>query len=216
MIMFFNEKINNFNEKSLKSFSSYKEKSSYVQSLMPDITNLHQQSCPCCYAKNQLIKYGTYQRNISILVDENIENYRVSVQRIMCKSCGHTHALLPNFVVPYKIMALFSITQIVQKATISSVCKLSEIINLSITMIYTYIALVLAFFNDFKIFNNSQKNTYIKNFNEKYFLTNCINLSNFDFRLKFFEFYNWYLFMQKFRNNSSPPVNIFVFEMPPT
>ena len=62
MIMFFNEKINNFNEKSLKSFSSYKEKSSYVQSLMPDITNLHQQSCPCCYAKNQLIKLCLIKR----------------------------------------------------------------------------------------------------------------------------------------------------------
>ncbi len=216
MIMCFNEKINNFNEKSLKSFSSYKEKSSYVQSLMPDITNLHQQSCLCCHAKNQLIKYGTYQRNISILVDENIENYRVSIQRIMCKSCGHTHALLPNFVVPYKIMALFSIAQIVQRATLSSVCKLSEIINLSIAMIYTYISLVLAFFSDFKIFNNFQKNTYIKNFNEKYFLTNCMNLSNSDFRLEFFEFYNWYLFMQKFRNNSSPPVNIFTSKVPPT
>ncbi len=216
MIIFFNEKINNFNENNLKSFSSYTERNLYVQSLMPDITDIHKNVCPCCHAKNKLIKYGKYNRNISFLIDNSIENYNVSVQRVICNSCNHTHALLPNFIVPYKIMALFSIAQIVQKASISSAYKLAEIIKLSVQMIYTYIAVVLAFFDDFKILNNSKEYYCTQNFNQSYFFTNCIQLSNSKYRLDFFEFYNWFLFMQKFRNNSSPPVTLSISKMPPT
>ena len=216
MINCFNNKINNFNENILKSFYSHKERNSYIQSLMPDITDIHRNICPCCHAKNKLIKYGNYERNISILVDDNVENYRVSVQRVICNSCNHTHALLPNFIVPYKIMALFSIAQIVQRASISSAYKLAEVINLSVQMIYTYIAIVLAFFDDFRILNNSKEYYSAQNFNEKYFLINCINLSQANYRFDFFEFYNWLLFMQKFRNNVSPPITIAISEVPPT
>lgn len=216
MIICFNKKINNFNENNLKSFSSYQEKNSYIQALMPDITDIDRNVCPCCHAKNKLIKYGTYERNLSILLDNEVENYRIYIQRVICTSCNHTHALLPNFIVPYKIMAIFSIAQIVKRATISSVYKLAETINLSVQMIYTYIAIVLAFFNDFKILNNSKQYFSSQNFNEKYFVTNCISLSTSNFRLDFFEFYSWLLFMQKFRNNSSPPVTISISKVPPT
>ena len=40
------------NENNLKSFSSNKEKNSYIQSLMPDITDIDRNICPCCHAKN--------------------------------------------------------------------------------------------------------------------------------------------------------------------
>ena len=216
MIICFNEKINNFNENNLKSFSSYEEKSSYIQSLMPNITDIHKKICPCCHARNKLIKYGKYDRNLSILVNNEIENYVVSVQRVICKSCNHTHALLPNFIVPYKIMALFSIAQIVQRVSISSAYNLAKVINLSVQMIYTYMAIVLAFFDDFKILNNSKEYVNVKNFNPKYFFVNCVKLSTADFRIDFFEFYNWPLFMQKFRNNISPPITIAISKVPPT
>lgn len=216
MIICFNKKINNFDEKSLKNFSSNNEKNSYIQSLMPDITAIDRNICPCCHAKNKLIKYGQYERNISILENNEVNYYRVSVQRIMCKSCGHTHALLPNFIVPYKIMALFSIAEIVQRATVTSAYKLAEIINLSVQMIYTYMAIVLAFFTDFKILNNNKEYVSPRNFNKKYFFINCVNLSKANYRLDFFEFYSWLLFMQKFRNNSSPPVTISISKVPPT
>lgn len=216
MISCFNNKINNFNENNLKSFSSREEKNSYIQSLMPDITDIFENVCPGCHAKNKLIKYGTYERNISILEDNQVNYYRVSVQRVICKSCGHTHALLPNFLVPYKIMALFSISKIVQRASITSAYKLAEAIELSVQMIYKYIAIVLAFFGDFKILNNSKEYFNPQNFNKKNFLTNCVNLSTANYRLSFFEFYNWLLFMQKFRNNSSPPIHISISKVPPT
>lgn len=216
MIICFNNKINSFNENILKSFSSYSEVNSYIQSLMPDITDIYRNVCPCCHAKGKLVKYGTYERNISVLVDNEVENYRVSIQRVICTSCNHTHALLPNFIVPYKIMAIFSIAQIVKRASISSAYKLAETINLSVQMIYSYIAIVLAFFDNFRILNNSKEYCCTQNFNKKYFLTNCVELSSANYRFDFFEFYNWLLFMQKFRDNSSPPITISISKVSPT
>ena len=208
MISCLNKKINSFNENNLKSFSSYSEKNSYIQSLMPDITDIDKNICPCCHAKKKLIKYGTYERNFSILLDNNIENYRVSIQRVICTSCNHTHALLPNFIVPYKIMAIFSIAQIVKRASICSAYKLAENIHLSVQMIYSYIAIVLSFFDDFRILNNSKEYCSTSNFNKEYFLSNCVEFSTANYRFVFFEFYNWLIFMQKFRNNSSPPITV--------
>lgn len=216
MISCLNKKINSFNENNLKSFSSYSEKNSYIQSLMPDITDIDRNICPYCHAKGKLIKYGTYERNLSVLVDNEVENYRISIQRVICTSCNHTHALLPNFIVPYKIMTIFSIAQIAKRASISSAYKLAETINLSVQMIYSYIAIVLAFFEDFRILNNSKEYCYAQNFNKKYFLNNCIELSKANYRYDFFEFYNWLLFMQKFRDNSSPPITISISKVPPT
>ena len=120
MIHCYSSKINNFGEKSLNNFNSYNDRFSYIQSLMPDISCLHKNVCPFCHAKNKLIKYGSYHRNFSILYGNSIENYYIRVNRVLCKSCLHTHALLPNFIIPYKIMAIFSISKIVQKATTSS------------------------------------------------------------------------------------------------
>ena len=216
MISCLNKKINSFNENNLKSFSSYSEKNSYIQSLMPDITDIDRNICPYCHAKGKLIKYGTYERNLSVLVDNEVANYRISIQRVICTSCNHTHALLPNFIVPYKIMTIFSIAQIAKRASISSAYKLAETINLSVQMIYSYIAIVLAFFEDFRILNNSKEYCYAQNFNKKYFLNNCIELSKANYRYDFFEFYNWLLFMQKFRDNSSPPITISISKVPPT
>lgn len=208
MIICFLKKIKSFCEKNFKNYDSYESRKKCIQSLMPDLSDVLDNICPCCKAKNKLVKYGKYCRNVSVLVDNSIENYCISVQRVICKSCGSTHALLPDFIVPYKIMDIFSIAKIVQNACETSAYKLAETINLSFQTIYSYIALVLAFFADFRILNNSKEYYHTRNFNEKYFLTNCITLSTSCFRLDFFEFFNWALFMSKFRNNPSPPITI--------
>ena len=213
MVICFSEKINNFSENNLKSFSSYDNRLSYMQSLMPDLSDISCDECPFCHARKKLVKYGSYHRNISCIIDDVIENYSVSVHRVKCNSCNHTHSLLPNFIVPYKIMTLSSIAIIAQQAAISSAYKLAEKINLSFQSIYAFMACVLAFFADFKILNNSKQYYSTRNFNNTYFINNIVILSTFSFRLDFFEFHNWLLFMQKFHNNSSPPVTISIAKM---
>ena len=65
--------------------------------------------CPCCSSTN-LIKWGTYERNL-IFFDNNYNcNSRiVKIKRIKCNGCGKTHSLLPDGLVPYKQYTLKTI-----------------------------------------------------------------------------------------------------------
>ena len=58
------------------------------------------QCCPYpgCEAVDSLIYWGTYERCACTEDD----NYRIVIQRVRCKICGHTHSLLPDFLHPYR------------------------------------------------------------------------------------------------------------------
>lgn len=57
--------------------------------------------CPHCHSTN-IIRWGFYQRNIYFFDDNNISSLIIDIQRVRCKSCGKTHALLPFGIIPYK------------------------------------------------------------------------------------------------------------------
>lgn len=70
-----------------------------------NINNLPYLECPKCNS-TELIKYGTYNRQICYINEKNIILDTIKIQRVKCKTCGKTHALLPSFIVPYKISLL--------------------------------------------------------------------------------------------------------------
>ncbi len=53
---------------------------------------------PECRAASCLIRWGTYVRWACTAG----KAYRIRIQRIRCKVCGHTHSLLPDFLHPYR------------------------------------------------------------------------------------------------------------------
>lgn len=59
--------------------------------------------CPNCHS-HDLIRWGYYERNVIFFSSDgiNIENTILKIQRVMCKSCNKTHALLPLGIIPYK------------------------------------------------------------------------------------------------------------------
>jgi hypothetical protein len=53
---------------------------------------------PDCQISGCLIRWGTYERSARTAdVD-----YHISIQRVRCQACGHTHSLLPDFLHPYR------------------------------------------------------------------------------------------------------------------
>jgi hypothetical protein len=113
-------------------------------------------------------------------------------------------------------MAIFSIAKIVSSATKTSSYQMEKVLKISYQMILKYIAMVVAFFMDFKILNNKNNYIDVQQFNEKYYLTNCEIFVNEKYLLDFFHFYNWAFLMQKYRNKSSIPISIFISKSPPT
>jgi hypothetical protein len=177
----------------------------YVQSQMPTCEDIHCK-CPKCNAKANFSYHGSYRRNISFIREDGIYDFNVCVTRVICNSCGATHALLPDFIAPYKTFSRDSILYVVASAAASSVLKVSEKLSISMELIYSFIAIVLGFFNYADSLNREQN--FQKNFNENYFLLNCLTICNAEFDLKFFNRYKWIFLMTKFQNKKPPPITI--------
>ena len=66
-------------------------------------TNFCHLECPNCHS-HDLIRWGFYERNVMFFSNDeiSIENRIIQIQRVRCKSCGKTHALLPFGIIPYK------------------------------------------------------------------------------------------------------------------
>lgn len=57
--------------------------------------------CPCGHS-GCLIRHGTYKRRVQL----NDKVLTLTVVRVLCTSCGHTHALLLSSIVPYSQIPL--------------------------------------------------------------------------------------------------------------
>lgn len=73
-----------------------------------NMLNLPLLECPYCHSSN-LIRWGKYTRNCYYIDDNKIVFEVLEIQRVKCKKCNHTHALLPSVVVPYKQFLLDTI-----------------------------------------------------------------------------------------------------------
>lgn len=53
--------------------------------------------CPNCKFEGKLYNHGSYERNV--ITEE--DSYRITIFRVKCPICGKTHALIPDFLIPY-------------------------------------------------------------------------------------------------------------------
>jgi hypothetical protein len=58
-------------------------------------------TCRVCGAVGRFKEIRSYQRDM-ISVNGSVRvDTRLSIRRFQCESCGHTHALLPDVLIPY-------------------------------------------------------------------------------------------------------------------
>ena len=62
--------------------------------------SLPEQSCPYCHSKGNLIPHDSYFRYMVSLKDNRPVTVILRVRAVKCTSCGHTHALLPEMLIP--------------------------------------------------------------------------------------------------------------------
>lgn len=90
------------------------------------LTDLYRVNCPACKSKGQFQPHGFYQRYVVDYVHGRIIIDRKKIQRVKC-SCGHTHALLKDFLIPYCQYTLRFILQVLKayfhhSHTVSQIC----------------------------------------------------------------------------------------------
>jgi transposase-like protein len=96
--------------------------------------------CPVCGAAGKLSPYGSYSRGLTShragrLIDSHIEP-----RRFECKSCGSTHALLPDVLTPYSPYSLrfklLVLAAYFERAT--TVAKICEGFGIAVSTLYEW------------------------------------------------------------------------------
>jgi transposase-like protein len=93
-----------------------------------DLFRHYNEKCPRCGASWKLSPHGGYSRNLVSCKDGMTVEFRVSPRRFKCASCGATHALLPDILIPYspyslrfKLAVLTAYFQ--RDMTVEAICK---------------------------------------------------------------------------------------------
>ena len=86
------------------------------------------EACPRCGAIGKITSYGDYTRGLIYIKKGKIIDALMKPLRFKCESCGKTHALLPDVVIPYGRYALsFVLTVLVayfeRETTVVAICE---------------------------------------------------------------------------------------------
>lgn len=111
-----------------------------------DQLNLNEVVCPFCKTKHpEWKRHGFYERCLISFESGHTVTYRIAVVRYRCSSCGHTHAVLPESIVPYQSYSFMFITAVMRdyftgSLTIENICEKYDI---SISTLYSWKKLFL-------------------------------------------------------------------------
>jgi len=88
--------------------------------------------CPNCGAVGKLAEHGDYGRGLISIEDGQIVDSAVRPGRFYCSSCGTSHALLPDIIVPYGRYSLLFVLAVLaayfeRRSTVASICEKYDI-----------------------------------------------------------------------------------------
>ena len=107
--------------------------------------NPSKEACPFCRASGTLTPFASYKRNVVDIVDGTTVYNCITVQRMICSSCGHTHAVLPDFLIPYCQYSLPFVLRVLWNYFTGSktIAELCEQVQITSSMLYRWKALFL-------------------------------------------------------------------------
>ena len=130
------KKLHDFNILSGKKqhFLSREIYKQYIQSLEPA-----QLECNSCHHRGCCIRHGFYDRYY-LLSPADFNSDKIKIQRVKCKDCNATHALLPEEIVPYSqysivfiFLALYQ--YYLKENTVKIIC---EELGITLRMLYRW------------------------------------------------------------------------------
>lgn len=102
-------------------------------------------SWPYCNSTGRLIPHDSYSRYMVTLKNNRIETVILRIPRVKCTSCGHTHAFLPEMLIPYSSYGLRFVLTVLKDYflhmhTVEKICKIYQIAHstlLEVERMYT-------------------------------------------------------------------------------
>jgi len=154
--------------------------------------NVNDHICPLCKTKHpNWSRHAVYQRYLVSFEHGNTISHIVTIERYKCSSCGHTHAILPESLIPYQSYSFLFIIAVLRdyftkSLTIERIC---EKYNISISTLYAWKNL---FIRNKKIWLGLLKDSYTS---PVQFL-NSLFSANFLYNLKDFFYLTGFSFLQ--------------------
>ena len=99
--------------------------------------------CPACGAKGCMEAFGHYERYLVSWGDGGVISQDITVESYWCTSCGHTHAILPSCLTPYKSNSLRFILMVLRGyfLRVCPVGQMCERYGISISTLYRWLKL---------------------------------------------------------------------------
>ena len=104
------------------------------------------ETCPWCGSKGSCVFHDTYTRSMTDFMHGKTIYGEACVIRLRCTSCGHTHAILPDVIIPYSVYGLFFILRVLAEyflhlRTVEGLCAR---FGISVSMLYRWRGLFLS------------------------------------------------------------------------
>ena len=98
------------------------------------------QVCPVCGRRGSWQAHGQYERSIIDYESGRVVYGRVKIRRVRCESCGHTHAIIPDYIIPYCTYSLLFVLRVLgeyflMKRTVEGICRRY---NITPSMVYSW------------------------------------------------------------------------------
>jgi len=100
-------------------------------------------TCPACGAAYSCSLHSHYQRDFISFSKQDVSIDSVPIPRLICSSCGHTHAFLPGILIPHASYSLFFILKVLRAYflktdTVAAICQFASI---AISTLYRWLQL---------------------------------------------------------------------------
>lgn len=99
--------------------------------------------CPFCHAKYACSEFASYSRHLITYEKKAVVCHDITIPRVLCNSCGHTHAILPDVLIPYGSYSLRFILIVLRRYFLKStpIVELCETFCISVSTLYAWIRL---------------------------------------------------------------------------
>lgn len=103
------------------------------------------ETCPACGVSHKCSIHAFYERNLIDFISGKPVYHTVRITRLLCSSCGHTHAILPDLIIPYTTYGIFFILRVIAEYLIhrTSVEELCLRFFITHSMLYRWYHLFL-------------------------------------------------------------------------
>lgn len=100
------------------------------------------QTCPCCGTQGSCCIHAYYGRSLVDFINGAPVRHSLCILRLVC-ACGHTHAILPDFIIPYSGYGLFFILRVLAERflRLSTAERLCERFSISLSQLYRWLQL---------------------------------------------------------------------------